>query len=556
MLENSHFLKFILLESIFKTNYTLVINQFYMEGEKVEFELSDAIFLLIICLLNDFNLGEAMKHFLDKHSLRRYTIMELFLRDQQTWTITEIATRLDLDTRTVAKDLSALQAEFFAWPDIIFISHKNGVSFSLSYAAHFNPNKILFHFLETSIPFLFITELLAKPSINPLNFIDNHFISKSTFYRHLKTIKEILATFELSLSSPPFTLIGNEEQIRFFYYFFFNDFDEEHFWQYFPINQESLITLLNSVENIMHFQTLEYNRQSLIKLLAIHKYRMLGKHYAPPHQSSTMYPLCDEVGIYSFSIQTLTEFLRQSKLPEAICYNESISILASVISLAFFEQTESIADSVIKYNYRSKSVGIQLVDKTLELCCQYFDLPQEEITKFIKASLLSVYFFVVNYTVNISYFETMEQYKDFMDEYQTEINQCTKAVFQLAKKILPKENYQHIIASETYITYSLTKILLPIIKHRKIRRAIRVYAACTKGYHQTRYLQTYLINHFAFNLEFASHPIDADIIITDTEFTSHQTNENAVIINYHYPFLSEVDKHRLQAVLTDLERKL
>lgn len=164
-----------------------------------------------------------MKKLLDKPFHLILKLLEHFYKEKPQETINYYSDFLNVDRRTILKIVTDLERDIVAcqWENQLTLEiteTKIIANFSIS----FSLENFYRYYMERSLCVELVQSIFKEPEISLDQIIENFFVSRTTFYRRITPLKELLAEFDLELD---FTkkqyFIGDEKQIRYFFSIFF-----------------------------------------------------------------------------------------------------------------------------------------------------------------------------------------------------------------------------------------------------------------------------------------------------------------------------------------------
>lgn len=157
-----------------------------------------------------------MREILSTGRQRQLAILELLFEYGDWLTVEQIATTINCSIRIVSSDIQVINAEFS--PFEISVSIKRGVL--LTWPENYSIDYIYTVILKNSPEFRFLELILYDESQRLEDLEVTLFISDSSIKRMVRRLNELLADSQMTITGPPYKIIGNERKIRFFYYYF------------------------------------------------------------------------------------------------------------------------------------------------------------------------------------------------------------------------------------------------------------------------------------------------------------------------------------------------
>lgn len=164
-----------------------------------------------------------MKKLLDKPFHLILKLLEHFYKKAPQETINYYSDFLNVDRRTILKIITDLERDIAdcQWENQLTLEVTE-TKITANISMNFSLENFYRYYMERSLCVELVQSIFKEPEISLDQIIENFFVSRTTFYRRITPLKEVLAEFDLELD---FTkkqfIIGDEKQIRYFFSIFF-----------------------------------------------------------------------------------------------------------------------------------------------------------------------------------------------------------------------------------------------------------------------------------------------------------------------------------------------
>lgn len=164
-----------------------------------------------------------MKKLLDKPFHLILKLLEHFYKKTPQETINYYSDFLNVDRRTILKIITDLERDIAdcQWENQLTLEVTE-TKIIATFSTNFSLENFYRYYMERSLCVELVQSIFKEAEISLDQIIENFFVSRTTFYRRVTPLKEVLAEFDLELD---FTkkqfLIGEEKQIRYFFSVFF-----------------------------------------------------------------------------------------------------------------------------------------------------------------------------------------------------------------------------------------------------------------------------------------------------------------------------------------------
>lgn len=164
-----------------------------------------------------------MKKLLDKPFHLILKLLEHFYKKTPQETISYYSEFLNVDRRTILKIITDLERDIAEshWEEQLTLEVTE-TKITATFSSNFSLENFYRYYMERSLCVELVQSIFKEPETSLDQIIENFFVSRTTFYRRITPLKEVLAEFDLELD---FTkkqyIIGEEKQIRYFLSIFF-----------------------------------------------------------------------------------------------------------------------------------------------------------------------------------------------------------------------------------------------------------------------------------------------------------------------------------------------
>lgn len=165
-----------------------------------------------------------MLTFLEKNDLLKLKIIELISNSKDFYSRDSLAIHFSVDKRTINNILSHILN------DIILLKENSNIKIEIDKNGFihcettntFNLQNFNLLYLRQNTNFILFQTIFNSKFTTIVNFTSVHYISISTFSNRLGASRKLLSEFNLTLNFKSVKLlIGEEQQIRYFYFYFF-----------------------------------------------------------------------------------------------------------------------------------------------------------------------------------------------------------------------------------------------------------------------------------------------------------------------------------------------
>lgn len=185
--------------------------------------------------------------------------------------IEKIAEELDCSPRAIKSDLSYFRNKFTKFR---IDSSTNGIK--LYFETNNGLKSVYRHYLIESDVFKLLELLLLSKDIQTEEIMEKLYISKSTLYRLIHNTNLVLQSkFALEISTHPFQIIGDEQNIRYFYYTFLSERYLTLGWPFPSIDEDIIDDFLLLIIEMTGMEATHsyYNAFKLISLINLFRYK-------------------------------------------------------------------------------------------------------------------------------------------------------------------------------------------------------------------------------------------------------------------------------------------
>ncbi|MGG5341505.1 helix-turn-helix domain-containing protein [Enterococcus sp. AZ192] len=162
-----------------------------------------------------------MKLFINDTDNRKIEVLAYLIKELKEVKISDLVAATGLSDKTVRGIVLSLKDNMYLDETKMTINYnENGKIISII-VSNISLADTAFFYLEKSIMYIMIKELLLRGYLDKNKICTTYFISEATFTRYKNQLKKILETFNFTLSKEN-VLIGEEYRIRNFYFLFFS----------------------------------------------------------------------------------------------------------------------------------------------------------------------------------------------------------------------------------------------------------------------------------------------------------------------------------------------
>ncbi|MBA3926316.1 helix-turn-helix domain-containing protein [Listeria rustica] len=220
-----------------------------------------------------------MNHFFlqlvaDKKIKRQIKLLQTIYDAHYPISLEEISNDLDTTTRTLSRDLKDLD-EILPEKDTFQLVKTSGYVISREH----DVDNLILHVSEQSPLFKIIYSIYDEIFLTIDEWADELFLSPSTLYRYLNHLKKILKEYELELTLTPVSIVGSEQNIRFFYFYYLYNTDDVH-PEYKP-NPKQFAIFEEAYNHFMEHTTIQahIHHRSLLYWITVFNKRVAQGHY-------------------------------------------------------------------------------------------------------------------------------------------------------------------------------------------------------------------------------------------------------------------------------------
>ncbi|MBP1040072.1 helix-turn-helix domain-containing protein [Vagococcus sp. BWB3-3] len=181
-----------------------------------------------------------MNSFFSTSEKRTLDILEYLYSENKTWFLPEIASAIHCSIKSVSQSISILNnlVEENNLTCSIFLEDKGGVYLQTDSYAEIHLLKILF--VRTTASYQLLDKIFQSPNVTIDQLQEELFLSRSTIYRKLEIIEQVLLKNKLTLSKTTLTIEGDETAIREFFYVFYFSLVDPNIWPFKTISSSVL----------------------------------------------------------------------------------------------------------------------------------------------------------------------------------------------------------------------------------------------------------------------------------------------------------------------------
>lgn len=198
---------------------------------------------------------------LTKNQQVQFTVFEYFLHHSTKIGLKELTQEIHVSLPTLQKELVALQLELQAYDPKASLKKNVKDDYHLRLPPDFSVKGFLNHYLQQGLDYQLIYSIFYQKNISITKMMLDLQISEASIFRRFKAINYLLEEFRIQIKNKK--MIGDENQIRFFFFHFFwqsQSLDRIQMKMN-PLNSQHLIQILET-----YFQR-NFSREEYWKLV-------------------------------------------------------------------------------------------------------------------------------------------------------------------------------------------------------------------------------------------------------------------------------------------------
>ncbi|MCI6271988.1 MAG: helix-turn-helix domain-containing protein [Erysipelotrichaceae bacterium] len=205
-----------------------------------------------------------MRDLLTSPQKRQLLIIENLFSSKEWIHINDIAKKMNCSDRIIKNDISNIKRNF---TNLKIDSSSKGIK--LADAISFDLSYVYQTILAESESFKILEYIFLNDKCSLSNLYKSIFISKSTIYRIIGKINAVIRKkFDFQIKSNPFTIVGNEKDIRCFFSQYFSERYNVLDWPFKTINEYDFTNFLSLFTNYSDIYY-DFARFRLVKITSI-----------------------------------------------------------------------------------------------------------------------------------------------------------------------------------------------------------------------------------------------------------------------------------------------
>ena len=156
---------------------------------------------------------------LSKNQQVQYLVFEYFLHHTQEIALKELAQEIHVSLPTLQKELVSLEEELKAYAPNARLEKNANDDYALILPADFSVKGFLNHYLQQGLDYQLLASIFKQKNISITKMMIEFQISEASIFRRFKAINQVLTEFDIQIKNKK--IIGDENQIRFFFFYFF-----------------------------------------------------------------------------------------------------------------------------------------------------------------------------------------------------------------------------------------------------------------------------------------------------------------------------------------------
>ncbi|WP_054711096.1 helix-turn-helix domain-containing protein [Bacillus sp. JCM 19041] len=379
-------------------------------------------------------------------------------------------------------------------------------------------------FICRTIWFIFFIETLSEGK-TANDYVDQHFISRATFFRKLKKLNDWLQTYNLTFDLRTSQISGDEREIRQFYYFTLLEITGKITWP-FPVEKRLIEARLDRIINALALQLSNSQKEAYLYLLAVQWYRNRQGHYSPEYDRFFPKELREQIALSCGIFLDL--------LPETARKGEEDFLLMIVLNSPCVYHPLPILEANMEVNQKNDTEAWAVTtcfSETLETL--FPNTLTEQNKKHVRGHLLQLY---RNHKYHSSSFLS---YKDLI--YAKAIKKQHPLLSNVISRVTDEmANSGFLTDHALQIRYLL--LLYTFVDVNKLHPPVRLLILSSEGPIYEDALSEKIHDYVPFHLDISTsaiaevEPEPYSIILTDTPIAK-ETNDNILYIHYPPTFL-------------------
>lgn len=436
----------------------------------------------------------------------------------------ELASELDCSSRTVDCTILELQKEFKSEATTMKIEFKTPHTLQLSGKDDMFTRKLLYRFYLQDDMVRFFLESLSKKK-TAKEYVDQHFISRATFFRKLKKLNDWLNDYQLSFDLRTLQLKGDERQIRQFYYFILLEITGKMKWP-FPVKKRVIEERLQRLTDALAIHLSASQKEAYLYLLAVQWHRNSQGRYSPEYDSFFPEEIREKIA------DSCRSFL--DELPLAARKGEEDFLLMIMVNSPCVYHSLPILESNIDIHRQHQTKAWSVTTCFSETFQTLFPNALNEQTKMhVSGHLLQLHRNNNYHPSNFLSYKDMIYTKAIQKQHPLLSNVVTQVTEQMAKCGFKTD---HTLRTRYLL------LLYTFVDVNKLHPPMRLLILSSEGPVYEDALSEKIHDYVPFQLDISTsaiadrEPEPYSIILTDTPLVK-ETNDNIIYIHYPPTFL-------------------
>lgn len=156
---------------------------------------------------------------LSKNQQVQFTVFEYFLHHSKEIPLKELVQEIHVSLPTLQKELASLRLELKAYEPRARLEKDEKDYYSLHLPSNFSVKEFLNYYLQQALDYQLLHSIFQQKNISITKMMLEFQISEASIFRRFKGINQLLEEFNIQIKNKK--IIGDENQIRFFFFHFF-----------------------------------------------------------------------------------------------------------------------------------------------------------------------------------------------------------------------------------------------------------------------------------------------------------------------------------------------
>lgn len=479
-----------------------------------------------------------MRIFLSTSQERQLKLIKQLADTPKYSSIPEIAKHLNCGVTTVSRDIAEINTIFIEnhiKEAEILISHWGIL---LVTGVTFNIKKILLIYLKSSISFTYFDLVFNSKSIQTIDFIEQFYISESTFYRNIKSLTLFLQENKIGHIKKKDSLQvleGNEKKIRQFAFHYYWYAYQGMEWPFPDIDRNAILEFINELNRKHNLNYSKIDKEKYLYIIAVSLVRVQQDNFIKIYNDAlfqfyNMQPLSLDIKAFFLNLG-LSAARSQTEALYLFLYTRTlVATLSSKIDRIFAMEMHKENDT---YIYKMALIITDAVQKTFNISLNMRN--QDTVNE-----LFSLSYSLIFNSITPDNFEIYSWIDYFSDSVPRLITRLDKLIEQINKSfitILPEFYYSIIKDNEEVMRMQLIQFLLKYINTDQFLPKIRIKIYSSREPYMVQYIESIIANKLEINREFVNaDEQDYDLLLTDALTPELVANENKKIVLWSFPF--------------------